>query len=481
MMRHVLLRAGRLWPKAASLLIAAIGIACVASPPSAPPGNPSPPPSDDGTPQIVVDATTRFQTMAGWEATAQAGQDESPAFLAYRDQLFDRAVDELGIDRLRVEVRSGAEYSSDTYGALLAGQITAADWRPIRYATVNDNGDPFSLNMSGFWFTELDNQIEKVVLPIRQRLEARGRRLLLNVTYVAFTGQIGPGGQYHHQNAEEYAEFMEAVSVHLANRYGLAPDTWELHLEPDNTREWTPAFMRQAMVALGNRLAARGTTPRLVAPSTTNMSNAVSYADEIARSGLPRFWSELSYHRYSGVSREALTSLAARAQQWSLATSMLEHIGSGYENLHEDLKVGNVSAWAQFILGFPGGGDGGEAYYLIDAGNPSAPVVRPASRTPYLAQYFRYVRQGATRLGASTSDNAFDPVAFANADGRQVVVIKAERASSLVVRGLTPGSYEVTHTTAAGAGVSAGRATVAAGEQIRIQMPGRGVVTVAGS
>ena len=55
---------------------------------------------------VVIDPTTTHQTMAGWEATAWASQ-ESPAFPNFKDALFDQAVDDVGINRLRLEVRSG--------------------------------------------------------------------------------------------------------------------------------------------------------------------------------------------------------------------------------------------------------------------------------------------------------------------------------------------------------------------------------------
>lgn len=438
----------------------------------------APGPDTDGSPRVVVDATTRFQTMSGWEATAQSGQDR-PTFLSYRDRLFDQAVDDLGIDRIRVEVRSGSESSSDNYGDLLAGRINNDQWRPIRYATVNDNGDPFSLNMAGFWWTELDSQIQNVILPLRQRLEARGRRLSVHICYVAFTGQIPAGGQYHHQNAEEYAEFVQAVFTHLQDRFNLTPDGWEMHLEPDNTTQWTPAFMRQAIVATGNRLAAMGLSPRLIAPSTTNMERAIEYANAIAQGGVPRFWSELSYHRYSGVSAGALQTLAARAQQFGIRTSMLEHIGSGYETLHDDLKVGQVTAWQQFALGSAGPpDDGGGTYFLVDG---AAGTVAMASRTKFLAQYFRYVRIGAVRVGATTSDGTFDPVAFVNPDNKAVVVVKAERGGTFVVQGLPAGSYEITSTTAAAAGVRLGSSTVTASDRLRVTIAERGVVTISAS
>ncbi len=40
---------------------------------------------------------------------------------------------------------------------------------------------------------------------------------------------------------------------------------------------------------------------------------------------------------------------------------MLEHIGSGTDDLYKDLTVGNVSRWQQFTLAFPSTADNGGA------------------------------------------------------------------------------------------------------------------------
>jgi hypothetical protein len=462
-----------------------VGVACALAAAACknPPKTPTPGPAEDGTPRVVVTAATRYQTMTGWEATAQAGHDDSPGFLIYKDQLFDRAVDELGIDRLRVEIRSGDEYTSDTYADYLSKRLSYDEWRSVWYATINDNNDPFDLNMNGFFFSDLDNQIEKVVLPIKQRLEARGRRLYLNICYVSFTRQITGSHQFHHDRPEEYAEFVQATYRHLAERYGLVPDAWEISLEPDNVPHATPSFMRQAIVATGNRLASMGLTPRFIAPSTTSTPRAIDYADAIASGGPPRFWTELSYHRYADATTNNVRTIASRAAQYRVTTSMLEHIGSGYEDLHEDLTVGNNSAWAQYALAYMNlnNTDGGGLYYLIDNHTTSSPTVRAGQRTPYLAQYFRYVRAGAVRIGATSSDAAFDPVAFTNPDTKTVVVVKADRAGEFVIEGLAAGPYEVTATTTAGVAQRLGSVNAVAGTRLRVSAPGRGVVTIAGN
>lgn len=439
--------------------------------------------SNDDVPRIAVDPSRSYQTMTGWEAVAQAGQEASPAWAAYRDQLLDLAVDDLGIDRLRVHARSGIEHTRDTWSEAQAGLLDTAAVRAIRFATVNDNNDPFRIDERGFHWSSLDNQIEELMLPMQERLERRGRRLFLNVNYHAFTSTIGAGFQYHHGNAEEYAEFVQASYLHLQQKYGITPDGWEIQLEPDNSRQWTAGFMRQAMIAAGNRLAGMGITPKFTAPSTTNMGNAVSYADTIARGGRPRFWTELSYHRYSGVSEANLRGIANRASQWGMTTAMLEKIGSTYETLHEDLKVGQNSSWEQFTLAYPSrnNNDDGAQYYVIDDRDPRAPRIRLGSRTAFLRQYFRYIRAGALRIEATTTGSTADPVAFINPDGSYVVVVKAASGTSFTIENLPAGTYEATYTTARDIDRRVGLFTTDGQQAIDLSIPDAGVLTLFGT
>ena len=47
-----------------------------------------------------------------------------------------------------------------------------------------------------------------------------------------------------------------------------------------------------------------------------------------------------------------MQAIASRAVQYGIDTSMLEHIGSGYQDLHKDLTLGRNSAWQQYTLAF---------------------------------------------------------------------------------------------------------------------------------
>ncbi|HEU4630966.1 MAG TPA: hypothetical protein VFS08_14545 [Gemmatimonadaceae bacterium] len=433
----------------------------------------------DGPPAdatITLAPTARFQTMRGWEATAQAGQEEIAAFPQYRDALPEWAVDSVGLDRLRLEIRSGAENPRDSWGEMRAGRLSGSAWRCLRYEAVNDDASPTTMDPAGFHFGELDLTVEQVVLPMKRRLEARGERLFLNVNYVAFVQQC-PGVRYDHRDPAEYAEFVLATVQHLRDKYGLVPDAWEVILEPDTGTPWHGAEIGAAIVAADQRLRAAGFDVDFIAPSTTSMANAVPYADELAtRVPAARpLLAELSYHRYTGVSDANLRAIAERAAAYGTATAMLEHMGADHEELHRDLAIGNVSAWQQFVLAYTGD-DEGDAYLKVGT-TGGTPSLRLGSRTRYLRRYFQHVRRGAVRIGAASDDEAFAPLAFVNPDDRYTVVVKTTRGGTVGVRGLPAGRYGVASTTADEDG-SEPDVTIAAGGELRATIPDRGVLVI---
>lgn len=440
-----------------------------------------PPPPAPQEAVIVLNPAIQHQRITGWEMHAQSGHEQR-SFPLFRDELFDRAVEELGINRIRLETWSGGESRTDWYVLWRSGEIDDQEWRCNRFGTDNDNDDPGSIDWSGFHFSKLDSSVVNVVLPIKQRLAARGETLFLNVTYVAFTRQIDPavcGREYHHDDPEEYAEFVLATHLHLRDQFGLVPDTWEVILEPDNTDYWEGTEIGEAIVAAAARLRAHGFQTRFIAPSNANMDRAITDFDAlIAVPGARDHLAELAYHRYSGVSRGNLEAINERRALHGIQTSMLEHIGSGYEDLHEDLKVANVSAWQQFALAFPDADFGG-LYYPLDLSDPLQPRIRVGDRTKFLRNYFQYIRRDALRIGATSRDESFDPLAFVNADGGHVVVVKAERGGDFPIFGLPAGRYGINYATGGDNwNVEGPERTISAGEVLMASIPDDGVATV---
>lgn len=433
-----------------------------------------------GQDTVTIDPASRFQTMAGWECVVFSSQDD-PAFPNFSGELFDRVINEAGIDRLRLEVRSGAENSTDYFAQYQAGQIEYAIWRANRYATVNDNADPNVIDPAGFHFSELDQTVEKIVLPLRNRAQASGEPLYINLNYVAFTSQITQGGAYHHAAATEYAEFILAAFQHLDQQFGFVPDAVEILLEPDNVSQWNGASVGRAIAAVEARLTAAGYAPEIIAPSCTNMGNAVSYFDALAAvPGALAALDEICYHRYGGVSDANLQALATRASQHDKRTAMLEwwSTGNSIDVLLKDLTMGINSAWQQGVLAGVGGLDDDMALYKVDVSNPASPVVRINRKTRLFRQVYRFVRRGAVRIGATSSTGALQPAAFINPDGGHVVVVRSTSARTLTIHGLPAGTYGINYSTAAEFNVNRADQTLASGAALTTSLPAAGVVTV---
>jgi len=420
---------------------------------------------------IAVDPSVTYQTISGWEATAWVAEPSDPAFPHYRDRLYAALLDDVGITRLRLEVRSGAENTHDNWSGYQDGTIDYQTWRSRRYATINDNADPSTIDWSGFHFTEMDGVIESVVNPLRNLAAARGESLYVNLNYVAFTAQITDGA-YIHNSPEEYAEFVLATYLHMQQKYGWVPDAWEVLLEPDNVSQWNGTLLGRAIVATAARLEAAGFDPVFVAPSNTNMGNAVTYFDQmIAVPGVLPYLHEFSYHRYGGVSLQNLQAIASRAAQHGLTTSMLEWWtdGNTYRTLHEDLKIGNNSAWQQAAV---------SGYFDIDASNPMNPTFAVNAKTQLTRQYYRFVRPGAVRIEALSQDERFDPLAFINKDGGYVVVVKSDAAGEFSVGSLPAGTYGIKYATAGQSDVDLPDQAIRSGQAVLASIPAAGVLTV---
>ncbi|MBR9922807.1 MAG: T9SS type A sorting domain-containing protein [Bacteroidetes bacterium] len=396
---------------------------------------------------ISLDLNQTYQTIDRWEN----GAFLPPGIEDYViDDLVDLAVDSLGINRLRLEVRSGSEYSDDNYQLYQDGDIDYDTWRSLRYATVNDNDDPFTIDWAGFHFTELDEKIENLVIPIRERLIQQEEDLYVNLCFVAFTGQLngGDGGQIIHQNPEEYAEFIEAIFLHMDNEYGFVPDGVEVILEPNVADFGNATLVGESLVAAGNRLTGIGFQPDFIACSNTNLFGAINfYPGLVAVPGVSDYWSEYSFHAYAGRTTENLIQIADNALASGVKTSMLEWWANGntFSYLHECLKFANISTY-EFTgsFGAPGNDWNMGLLQIVDNGNNDYTLdLQPP--TKYFRHYFKLIKPGALRCSATSDSLGFDPVAFVNPDGNLLVNIDADSSGTVQIVGLPTGIYQTIH------------------------------------
>ncbi len=416
-----------------------------------------------GTARIAIDSTRTHQTINGWEATIAIDDDGlSPAA---RDSLIVLAVDHYGITRLRLQAQGNVIESVDH-----------THYPPEFAIGSNDNDDPNVMVPERFWWQIFDAHVKDYVLPIKARVEARGDRFVLNVCFVGFK----PSSRFLQENPAEYVEFMLAVLNHLKTAYSvpLEPDVWEMRLEPDNGKvRMSPDQMGVFLVAAGDAARKAGFQKmQFSMPSTLDPNLVPQYVQKtLKHPGAAGYITELSYHRYRTPVAATFDQLRSLSKDHGWTTAMLEHIRADYRELAEDLTRANVSAWAQYTLVGPHGGDTGTHYFYSDS---AAGTWKVGRRTPALAQFFNYVRPGATRVEATSDDPELVPVAFRRPDGRFVTVISASGAARADLTGLPRGNYAITFAGADGQQREASVASLQGDTALPVVLPAAGALTV---
>ncbi|MBK7412728.1 MAG: hypothetical protein IPI29_09270 [Ignavibacteria bacterium] len=380
----------------------------------------------------ILEDSTWGQPFQRWEATSFIASPCDPQFDRIRDLMLDSLVRFTGVNRLRVEVRSGSENPVDHYAEWRAAGCPGGSdpaylrWRQNRYVTVNDNDDS-TINEGGFHFTELDATIENVVIPLRTRLEAKGEDLHVNLCYVAFTGQNG-GGTYIHDRPREYAEFVLAVHQHLKKKWNIVPDSWEAVLEPDLVPQWTAQKLGAALNATAITLRNNGFEPRFVAPSTTNMSNAIPWTKQIvafpdAKAALK----EMSYHRYSGTGIDVAVAIRKYADTLGIGTSMLEwwFDNATPDVLRTDLLTAGNTSWQEATI---------SGHFDLIRNGDSVRITRKKNAI-LNGILSRYVKPGAMRIADD------DGIIMRNSDG-SVVGYQSPIGMDVLDEGWPTGSCE---------------------------------------
>lgn len=431
---------------------------------------------------VTLDSGTLYQTMDGWRATAGVGEADCAVrpywsgcpghFTGWTDAALNTAV-EMGLNSIRLEIQPSIENTRDWAEDFYNGVITYEQWRSNWYRSVNDNGNATSINPSGFKWYKLDHSINHVVIPLRQKLAARGETLRVEMTYVDF----GPSSFDQLSSPNEYAEFVLATYLHMQNTFGFVPDVWDVINEPDlSTPQYSGAQIGQAIKAAGDRLAANGFTPHFNGPSTTSAGQARYHIDGMAAvPGALQYIDTFTYHRYTGADPPMLQELWNRASQHGKKLAMTEWYmpQNSYVTLHEDLKFGHNSTWEEYALAFPGTDSGG---ILISVTGPSTVVI--SQRAKFYRQYFKHVRRNAVRYKATSNSGNLDALAWYNTDSTHVVVVKANTGGSVNITGLPSGSYGIFYTTGSEYNRHRTNQTIAFGQILSTSIPSAGVITI---
>lgn len=428
---------------------------------------------------IRLDPSKRFQTIEGWEVTLRGWEQDKvadrydPTWLENSEEAVIRLVDEAGVNRVRLEVRSGAEAKTDTWRRFAQGEETYSSWAKIRYQNVNDNDDPYTIDPEGFFWSELDAKVEHFVLPMQARLAARGEKLYVNFCVVDFR-KGGPGSLDLAGKPEEYAELVLASFLHLKSTYGVEPDSLEIMLEPENADGWTANRLGPAIVAAKNRLAKAGFHPAIIAPSTVSARRAAQYFRTARKAGADI--DVLSYHSYDWPDDGVRADIERTARAAGASTAMLEHLKADVGEFHSDMTTANASAWQQW--GMVGLKDDGNFLLVADLAKPEGARMRLSARAARLSQIWRHARIGDVRIRADTSAPELRPLAFLRPGGAVALAVIVDMPREISIEGLPPGDYALEVTTRPRRAEPAGVIRVGADGLARISMPEPGVAAL---
>jgi O-glycosyl hydrolase len=354
-------------------------------------------------------------------------------------------------------------------------------------------------------------RIKQVVLPLRQRVLARGEPF---VTYINMGYSSGTAPAHFRGNPQEYSEFAEALLLWLQNRNPnpenfnppFVPTYYSVYNEPDS-HGFTAAEVAANAQALGARLAAMGLATRVqVAEAATPNSGYTSNVLNVA--GVSQFVGSISFHGYDYRDQSMPASFATRnalrnlARNLGLKTAMTEiccwngwkgnydHGLAWARDIYWNMTEADISDWEPFGLMNPCGAaacaGGGEAVILFDVD-----LSRSFKLAVYYAvrQYSRYVRPGFVRVGTTCANCGTDPnlgqvvkpVAFRTPTGKYVVVVLNDAAApqSISLTGFPAGTYDISGVDPANATspVSYTSQTIAAGESITVTFPGQAILT----
>lgn len=441
---------------------------------------PTPVPSPSPTPSgnvLTINAAQSFQTINGWSVTTRGWEQDKindrydPTARENAPEIVSRLINDAGVNRVRLEIQSGAENPTDHWAAFVAGRLSYNGFKAKYYEAFNDNANPFVANPAGFQWSQLDDKVEAIVLPMQAALRAKGEKLWINLNVVDF-GTGDKGNLDIAKAPEEYAEFVIEALKHLRTKYALIPDSLEIILEPDNGPTWTGAEIGEAIKAVKTRMVADGFALQIIAPSTTKAAAAIPYFDAMTAAGGSA--DVLSYHTYGTTDDALLSAIGVKGTTESVETQMLEKTGAGIDQFYRDLTLAEVSAWLQW--GAAAKVDNGNNLLVADLTQPEGSRLTLASRTRALAQVWRHVRHGYRRVGAGVNFSGVRALAFKAPDGGVVAVGIAARAKAFAITGLPAGSYAVEYTTDAELAVKVGTYTLAAGETIAVSIPAEGVI-----
>jgi hypothetical protein len=225
----------------------------------------------------------------------------------------------------------------------------------------------------------------------------------------------------------ERAQQIWASSLYLKTNYGLNINYAVIYNEPS----MASAILTDDIKALGPRFLAQGLTTEVQYAEAVAPQTDWSYFTPVLND--PDMWpyvGRISYHNY-GTADPYRSYLRDFGKAKALTTAQTEMANPTFDDLFNDLTLAGVTYWEVAYSG--------NATLVPNAG---LTAFTPSSTFFRLRQVMHYVRPGAVRIGAVSSDASLRLLAFSQ-NGKVTAVIENTSASAQTINlsGLPAGSY----------------------------------------
>ena len=380
---------------------------------------------------VTLNPAVQYQTILGWGASASSPSWASPLL---REAIIQEAVNELGLTRLRLELPSGNR--SDT----------------IAWERQNDDWDPMNINWPAFSTADTDERITQMVIPFKRAVEANGEPFNIYVSPSFFNGgSSGAAPEWLLNNPGEYAEFALAFLLNLRDVHGIEADFYCILNEAGNNNPFNASVVAEMIKTLGPRLQAAGLSTTIQFPESISAQTAWNnYIQKVQ--GDDEMWQYvgcLSYHLY-GTNDPYRSYIGNLGESVNLPTAQTEFMNLTMNHLYDDLTLGRVSYW--------------EIYGLAQClewnlTNTSFNRIRQYWN---FRQVMHFVRPGAVRIEALSSDTNLRTLAFSRDGEMTIVLINGSGSRAANILNLPIGTYGVCQSVGSGVYRELGLQVVAA-------------------
>lgn len=352
---------------------------------------------------VTVDPTTKFQTIEGWGHGSQNLAVGWAAAEPVNFQYIDYLTDDWGLTGTRIN-----------------------EVGPRSDGSGNDNGNCDSIDWTKFQPGPAKSFEYMVYFKNRVLAEGYQPSFYSSTGYASGAAGQKPWIVYH---PGERAQQIWANALYWRDHYGITMNYAVITNEPHGVL--TPQILADDIKALGPRLAARGLTTRIQFPEAVAPKTAWEYITAVKDdSDLWPFVGRLSYHNY-GTADPYRAYLRDFGMARGIPTAQTEMDPDNIDNLFDDLILGGVSYWEV-------------AYSNSNTVNPNTGYTSFTPTRYYfqIRQVTHYVRPGAVRIGANSSDPSVRALAFVKKSAVTTVVYNTGTAAKTVtVSGLPPGDY----------------------------------------